>query len=73
MQLTEIFNTGMEKGHFSRIADPYCLAVSLESIVMGHILLWLEGPEAHSFPEAPGKILDILFKGLIQSREINGQ
>jgi AcrR family transcriptional regulator len=71
-QLTDIFNTGMEKGHFSRIADPYCLAVSLESIVMGHILLWLEGPDAHSFPEAPGKILDILFKGLVQSREING-
>ena len=50
-----------------RIADPYYLAVALDSITNAFFFLWLEAPERHPYPENPDTILDILFKGLIKA------
>ncbi len=63
--LGAVFESGMKKRVFRRIADPYWLAVSLDSICNAFLLLWLESPQHHPFPENPDAILDILFKGLI--------
>jgi hypothetical protein len=55
----------MRKKRFKKIADPFYLAVSLDSIVDSFLLLSLEAPERHPYPEDPDTILDIFFKGLI--------
>jgi len=60
-----IFESGMKQGRFKRIAEPYPLAVALDSICNGFLSFWLESPERHPFPEDPNVILDILFKGLL--------
>lgn len=63
--LASIFKSGMKRKRFIRIADPYDLAVAIESLTNGFLFLWLESPERHPYPEDPDTILNILFKGLI--------
>jgi len=63
--LATIFASGMEKKRFKRIADPYQLAVALDSLCNAFLFLWLETPDRHPYPEDPDVILDILFKGLV--------
>jgi TetR/AcrR family transcriptional regulator len=63
--LALIFENGMKRKRFMKIADPYYLAVAIESLTNGLLFLWLESPERHPYPEDPDAILNILFKGLI--------
>ncbi|MBU1233128.1 MAG: TetR/AcrR family transcriptional regulator [Proteobacteria bacterium] len=65
-QLARIFESGIEKKRFRKIAEPYYLAVSLNSLTDAFLLLWLEAPERHPYPENPDVILDILCKGLLE-------
>ncbi len=64
-KLTRVFESGMKNGRFLKIADPYSLAVALDSVIDAFVLLWVESPERHPFPEDPDAILDIFFKGLL--------
>ncbi len=64
-KLAHIFESGMENGRFQKIADPYSLAIALDSVIDAFILLWVESPERHPFPEDPDVILNIFFKGLL--------
>lgn len=63
--LVSIFESGMKRKRFAKIADPYYLAVAMESLTNGFLFLWLEAPDRHPYPENPDTILNILFKGLI--------
>jgi len=63
--LASIFETGMKRKRFRKIADPYHLAVTLDSITNAFLFLWLDEPERHPYPEDPDTILNILFKGLL--------
>ena len=63
--LASIFESGMRRKKFKRIADPYHLAVALDSLTNAFLFLWLEAPDRHPYPEDPDTILDILFKGLV--------
>ncbi|MBU0944418.1 MAG: TetR/AcrR family transcriptional regulator [Proteobacteria bacterium] len=65
--LALIFESGIKKGRFQRIADPYYLAVSLDSLSSTFLHLWLDAPEQHPYPEDPDVILNILFRGLLDS------
>jgi AcrR family transcriptional regulator len=64
-RLAPIFDRGIKNKRFNKIADPYYLAVALDSIVDTSLLLWLDAPERHPYPEDPDAILNIFFKGLI--------
>jgi AcrR family transcriptional regulator len=64
--LASIFESGIKRKRFMKIADPYDLAVAIDSISNAFLVLWLEAPERHPYPENPDTILDILFKGLIK-------
>ncbi|MFZ2225414.1 MAG: TetR/AcrR family transcriptional regulator [Candidatus Deferrimicrobium sp.] len=64
-RLASIFETGIKNGRFKRIAGPYHLAVALDSAVNAFLLLWLDAPESHPYPEDPDTILDIFFRGLV--------
>lgn len=63
--LASIFKRGISRKRFGKIADPYYLAIAIESLTNGFLFLWLESPERHPYPEDPDTILNILFKGLI--------
>ena len=64
-RLASVFESGMKRKQFRRIADPYSLAVALGSITSAFLLLWLEDPERHPYPEDPDDILNLFFKGLL--------
>jgi len=63
--LAAIFESGMKKRRFKRIADPHHLAIALDSISNAFLFLWLDEPERHPYPEDPDTVLNILFKGLL--------
>jgi AcrR family transcriptional regulator len=64
-RIAAIFESGIRAGRFQPTAEPYILAVSLDSLCNAFLFLWLENPENHSYPEDPDAILNIIFKGLI--------
>lgn len=64
-KLASVFESGMKRKRFRKIADPFSLAVALDSITSAFLLLWLEEPERHPYPEDPDAVLNILFKGLV--------
>ncbi|MBM4270854.1 MAG: TetR/AcrR family transcriptional regulator [Deltaproteobacteria bacterium] len=63
--LALVFEAGIKKKRFKRIADPYHLSVSLVNLTNAFLFLWLEEPEHHPYPEDPDTVLNILFKGLL--------
>ena len=63
--IAAIFASGIKNQRFQKIADPYYLAVALSSVIDASLLLWLDMPERHPYPEDPDAILDIFFRGLI--------
>ena len=64
--LASVFERGIKRKRFKKIADPYYLAVALESLTNAFLFLLVEAPERHPYPEDPETILDILFKGLVE-------
>jgi TetR/AcrR family transcriptional regulator len=65
-KLATVFASGIEKQRFKKIADPYYLAVALDSVLDASLLLWLDAPERHPYPEDPDTVLNIFFQGLIE-------
>ncbi|MBW1800808.1 MAG: TetR/AcrR family transcriptional regulator [Deltaproteobacteria bacterium] len=65
--VASVFESGMRRKRFRKIADPYHLAVALDSLTNAFLILWLEAPEHHPYPDDPDTILDILSKGLVSS------
>jgi TetR/AcrR family transcriptional regulator len=63
--LASIFKSGIKSKRFMKIADPYYLAVALDSLTNAFLFLWMEAPERHPYPEDPDTILNIAFKALI--------
>lgn len=70
-RIAGIFASGIDAGGFQKIADPYILAVGLDSLCNAFLFLWLESPEKHPYPENPDVILNLLFKGLINPESVN--
>ncbi len=70
--LAGVFERGMERRRFQRIAAPYALAVALNSITNAFLFLWMEDPEHHPYPEDPDNILNILFGGLVEGWQGRG-
>ncbi|MBW2609597.1 MAG: TetR/AcrR family transcriptional regulator [Deltaproteobacteria bacterium] len=64
--LASLFERGIRKRRLKKIADPYSLAIALDSLTNAFLFLWVESPERHPFPKDPDTILDILFKGLVE-------
>jgi AcrR family transcriptional regulator len=64
-RLAAVFERGMKRRRFRRIADPYHLAVALEGLTNAFLFLWLEDPERLPPLEEPDTILNILFKALV--------
>ncbi len=67
LSLASIFERGMNRKQFRRVAAPYHLAIALDSIATSFLFHWLEDPQEHPYPEEPDTILNILFKGLVNA------
>jgi len=65
-RLAAIFESGMENKRFRKIAAPFHLAVALDSTLDAFLLLWLDEPDRHPYPEDPDVILDVFLRGLIE-------
>jgi len=65
-KIASIFDRGIKNQRFKKIASPYYLAVALDSVLDASLLLWLDAPDRHPYPENPDTILDIFFRGLIE-------
>lgn len=64
--IASIFESGIKKKVFRKTAEPYHLAVTLDSICNAFLFLWLESSDLQDFPDDPDIVLNILFKGLIE-------
>lgn len=64
-ELAAVFEHGIKKKLFNKIAEPHQLAIALNSIIHGFLFLWLEDTGKNAYPENPDAILDILFRGLL--------
>ena len=64
-RLAAVFESGMKRRRFRRIADPYHLAVALDGMTNAFLFLWLENPRRLPPIENPDTILNILFKALV--------
>jgi AcrR family transcriptional regulator len=65
--IASIFERGMRKNLFRPIAEPYHLAISLESICHAFLFYWLEAGDQKPYPDDPDIILNIFFKGLLDN------
>jgi TetR/AcrR family transcriptional regulator len=63
--LASIFERGMNRKRFRRVAAPFHLAIALDSMANAFLFHWLEDPQGKPYPEDPDTILNILFKGLV--------
>jgi TetR/AcrR family transcriptional regulator len=63
--LASVFEKGMKSKQLKKIADPYHLAIALDSLTNAFLFLWLEAPDRHPYPKDPDTIVNILFKGLV--------
>ena len=66
-KLASAIDRGMRKKRFRSIADPFGIAVAIDSTVNSFHLLWLDTPEKYHYPEDPDAVLNIFFKGLVGS------
>jgi AcrR family transcriptional regulator len=65
LALASIFEHGMNQKRFRRIADPFYLAVALDSISGALLLPCADELRGHTLPKKPDVMLDILFQGLV--------
>jgi TetR/AcrR family transcriptional regulator len=65
-RLTSVFEKGIKTKRFRNIADPFFLAVALDSAVDAFLLLWLDSPERHPYPDDPDAILSVFLRGLVE-------
>ena len=68
-KLALVFESGIKNNRFNKVADPYFLAVALDSVINTFLLLSLETSEIdpYSDPESTDTVLDIFFRGLLDS------
>lgn len=71
-RLASVFEVEMKKKRLGNIAPPFYLAVALAGVLDAFLLLQLDVPEQHPYPEDPDAILDIFFHGLVSSDPCEG-
>ena len=64
-RLASIFESAIKKKRFRETADPFYLAVALDSVLDAFLLLRLDVPERDPYPEVTETILDVLLNGLM--------
>jgi TetR/AcrR family transcriptional regulator len=66
-KLATVFESGIRSKRFKATAASFSLAVALDSAIDAFLLLWIDAPDRHPFPENPDDILNIFLKGLLET------
>lgn len=64
-KLADVFESGMQKGLFRRIMEPYYLAVALAGLTNAFLFLWLEDPRKHPYSKNVETIMQLIFRSII--------
>jgi len=64
-KLASIFEKGMRRGRFRKVAEPYHLALAIEGVTFAFLRLWMNRPGDHPVLGDPDTILNIFFQGLL--------
>jgi len=64
-KLAAVFESGMARGRFRRVAHPYTLAIAIESATTGLLFRWIERSGECPGPDDQDAVLDIFIKGLL--------
>ena len=65
--LAAVFESGIQRGYFRAVADPFYLAIALDSTINAFLLLWMEKPEHHPLSEGLQKMKTIFFEPILNS------
>lgn len=71
-KLATVFEAGIKSGRFRNFSDPYHLALALDSVIDAFLFLWLDAPDRYAYPANPDDVLNIFFKGLVESDAQHG-
>jgi TetR/AcrR family transcriptional regulator len=66
LRIAALFESGINRGLFRKVMEPYYLAVSLASLTNTFLLLWLEDPDKHPYSKNVETIMRILFENIIR-------
>jgi TetR/AcrR family transcriptional regulator len=64
-RLAGVFESGMQKGIFKRVMEPYYLAVALASMTNAFLFLWLEDSHKHPYEQNVEKIMQLMIENII--------
>ena len=65
LKLAAIFEKGMQRGRFRKIAEPYYLALAIEGVTFAFLRLWMNHSGDHPVLDDTDTILNIFFQGLL--------
>lgn len=63
--LAAVFESGIQRGLFRRLMEPYYLAVAVDSLTNTFLFLWLEDPDRHPYSENVETIMQVTFENII--------
>ena len=64
-KLAAVFESGIIRGLFRRLMEPYYLAVAVDSLTNTFLFLWLEDPDRHPYSENVETIMRVTFESII--------
>jgi TetR/AcrR family transcriptional regulator len=64
-RLAAVFESGITRGLFRRLMEPYYLAVAVDSLTNAFLFLWLEDPARHPYSENVETIMRVTFENII--------
>jgi TetR/AcrR family transcriptional regulator len=64
-RLARVFESGIQKGMFRRVMEPYYLAVALASMTNAFLFLWLEDAQMHPYEQNVERIMKLMIENII--------
>ena len=64
-KLADVFESGIKRGLFRQLMEPYYLAVAVDSLTNAFLFLWLEDPVRHPYAKNVETIMQITFENII--------
>lgn len=63
-RLAGVFESGIKKGIFKQLLEPYYLAVTIDSLTNTFLFLWLTDPDKHPYLENIETIMELFFSNI---------
>jgi len=70
-RLAAVFESGIKRGLFRRLMEPYYMSVAVDSLTNAFLFLWLEDPKRHPYSENVETIMRVTFENIIIYPDLN--